>query len=113
LNRVYPETGAFVLPDGDTGAGLEIDLRVLVDERGKVEDAEARDGNEPFRKAALRDVRRVRFQPLETPDGPIQSVRVVQFFYLPVREVRAFCRFDIVEREVVIKSQRLQDEEAP
>jgi hypothetical protein len=94
LDRIVPENGAFVVPSTDPGSqGVTILVRVLVDENGKVEDARTESEAAAFRSAALADVRRIRFKPLGTPEAPIKSLRVVEFFYLPATEVRAFWRF--------------------
>ena len=36
----------------------------------------------------------MKFRPLGLPSAPITSVRLVEFFYLPTKEVRAFSRFE-------------------
>ncbi len=95
FDRIYPENGEFVMPDASTGKeGITFTIRVLVDEKGAVEDARAEGGAEPFLAAALKDVRRIRFRPLGLPDAQIRSVRRIEFFYLPTKEVRAFWRFE-------------------
>lgn len=95
VDRVSPAHDGFTLPDKYPGdAGVTFKIKVLVDENGDCHDAKALGGEEPFLGAALKDVRRMKFRPLGLPSAPIKSIRVVEFFYLPTKEVRAFSRFE-------------------
>jgi tetratricopeptide (TPR) repeat protein len=93
-DKVETAGGPFRVPEkypGDQGQDFKILL--LVDENGLVEAHRAQGGHDPFLAAAIRDLPRIRFAPVGLPEAPVKTLRVVEFFYLPVEEVRAFWKF--------------------
>jgi tetratricopeptide (TPR) repeat protein len=92
--KVETVGGPFRVPEqypGDMGHDFKVLL--LVDENGLVESHRAEGGRDPFLASALRDLPRIRFKPVGLPEAPVKTLRVVEFFYLPIKEVRAFWEF--------------------
>ncbi len=90
LGRLEPEGGAFTWPqDAPKNNSGSVFLVCLADENGRVQEAEALTGSEPWRSAALADVKKLKFAPVSWNDRPLKTLRHVNFLYSPGGKVEA------------------------
>jgi len=69
-------------PSAKPGVSSAVRLRALVDASGKVTAVRVLQGEEPFRAAAEKDVRRLAWTPLRWPGKAVDTVREVFIFYM-------------------------------
>jgi hypothetical protein len=97
--RLRPKSGELTMPEGGvSNEGAVVKARVLVDENGKIKDALFLDGKEPFLSTARSDLPRLDFEPIGPRGSRFASLRILEFFYLPLPEVRARWAFDLPPR---------------
>jgi tetratricopeptide (TPR) repeat protein len=85
-----PEAGEFAWPTGAPADGsATVLLMCLTDERGAALECEAVQGEEPWRAAALADVKKIRFRPVRWGLRPLKSLRLVEFGYGSGRRIEA------------------------
>lgn len=83
-HSVSPPGGSFTWPENSTATKASVvDVAVITDESGKVTDAEALSGDEPFRSAALADARKLRLPAIAWPGHALATLRSIGFLYLP------------------------------
>jgi Flp pilus assembly protein TadD len=80
--ELEPASGEWLWPAGAEPSGTQyVDLMLLVDEEGAVEDAVTVSGSPPWAERALADAPRLRFRAVQWDDRSIRHLRPVRFSY--------------------------------
>ena len=72
-----------------------VQIAVVADSTGSVKDSRVLSGEEPFREAALGEVRRLRLPPIAWPGRALESIRTVDFLYKPPSMASSEKRVDV------------------
>jgi protein TonB len=82
LNSKAIELPDPIIPAGSPKFGGKVRVRVIVDERGKVESAEIEDGRIELRRSALEAARKARFHPTLLDGQPVKVTGIITYLYV-------------------------------